>query len=196
MANPVQIANLALSWIGQDKINSFADNQNEAIIMNANYELSRDKVLEDAAWTFATERQVLSPLADTPAFGGGNKFLIPSTVLRVHRVYRPTGTSQSNSFQSADYVREGRYLIASEAALWVVFIIRVTDSGLFSPNFVHALAARMAADTVMTFTENSKLEEKMEARYDTKLADAKFSDGSQGTTETIKSTRLTGVRKR
>jgi hypothetical protein len=64
MATPVQIANLALSWMGQRKINSLNDNQNEAIVMNANYELSRDKVLADAAWTFATERQVLSPVED------------------------------------------------------------------------------------------------------------------------------------
>jgi hypothetical protein len=182
--------------MGQRKINSLNDNQNEAIVMNANYELSRDKVLADAAWTFATERQVLSPVEDALAFGRGNKFLIPSEVLRVFRVFRPTSTSQTGKFMSADWVREGRYIISSEEALWAMFIMKVSDPSLFSPSFVHALAARLAADTAITFTESIKMEEKMEARYIMKLEDAKYADGSQGTTEVVRSTKLTGARKR
>jgi hypothetical protein len=182
--------------MGQRSINSLNDNQNEAIVMNANYELSRDKVLGDAAWTFATERQVLAPVADTLAFGRGNKFLIPSDVLRVFRVYRSTNTSQTDKFMNADWVREGRYIISAEEALWAVFIMKVSDPNLFSPSFVHALAARLAADTAITFTESIKMEEKMEQRYMMKLADAKYADGSQGTTEVVRSSRLTGTRKR
>ena len=44
--------------------------------------------------------------------------------------------------------------------------MQVTDTALFSPGFIHALAARLAADTAMTLTESSKLEEKMEVRYE------------------------------
>lgn len=201
MSSPTQIANLALSWMGQNLINDLGDNQNEAVVMNANYALSRDKTLEDAAWTFATIRKILAPLAEAPEFGGGRQFAIPTNVLRVHRVFRPDLTSQStltsvNKFQNADWVRNGNVIIANEAAIWTILIVQVTNTALFSPGFIHALAARMAADTAMTLTESSKLEEKMEARYDTKLADAKYTDGSQGRTEIIKSSRLTGTRKR
>jgi len=196
MANPVQIANLALSWLGQDRINSFRDNQNRAIVMDSNYELSRDKVLADHAWSFALDRQILAPTSDAPEFGTGNKFLIPSGALRVWRVYRPTTNSQSNKFISARWVREGKYIVAEEIAVWAHFIMKVTDPNLFSPGYVHALAARMAADTCITLTENIKLEERMEARYESKLADAVYADGSQGRTEVISSSRLTGVRKR
>ena len=113
MSSPTQIANLALSWMGQDLINDLGDNQNEAVVMNANYALSRDKTLEDVAWTFATQRKILAPLAEAPEFGGGNQFTIPGNVLRVHRVFRPDLTSQStltsvNKFQNADWVRNGQ----------------------------------------------------------------------------------------
>ena len=111
-------------------------------------------------------------------------------------MYRVGNMAQIDNFQKAKYIRNGQYIISNEETLWAVFIVRVVDSTMFSPNFVHALAARMAADTALTFTESLKLEEKMEARYDTKLADAKYSDGSQGTTEVLKSSRLTGVRRR
>lgn len=201
MANPTQIANLALSWLGQNLINSLGDNQNEAKIMNANYELSRDKVLEDRAWTFAIRREILSPILPAPVFGEGNAFLIPSDVVRVHRVFRPTGSSisptlQTHNLNNARWVREGDKIFAREEIVWAVFIIRVTNTQLFSPGFVHALAARLAADTAMTFTENEKLQTRMEERYDTKMGEATFADGSQGRTEVIQSTRLTGTRTR
>lgn len=201
MANPTQIANLALSWMGQNLINSLNDNQNEAKIMNANYELSRDKVLEDRAWTFAIRREILSPVLPAPVFGEGNAFLIPSDVVRVHRVFRPTGSSisptlQTHQLNNARWVREGDKIFAREEIVWAVFIIRVTNTQLFSPGFVHALAARLAADTAMTFTENEKLQTRMEERYDTKIGEAASADGSQGRTEVIQSTRLTGTRTR
>lgn len=197
MANPVQIANLALSWMGQNQINALGDNQNEAVVMNANYALSRDKVLNDYAWTFALRREILAPVLPVPVFGSPQRFLIPSDVLFVHRVYRPSSRNlQTNDLQSARWTREGQHILAREEQIWAHFIVRVTNSDLFSPSFVHALAARLAADTAMTFTESIRLEEKMEARYETKLADAVFADGRQGRTETIKSTILTGTRTR
>lgn len=196
MANPTQIANLALSWMGQNLINNLGDNQNEAKIMNANYELSRDKVLEDRAWTFAISRQILAPISDKPEFGTGNKFLIPNTVVRVHRVYRTNSGVSTAKLLPAKWVREGKYIIAVEAAVWAHFIMRITDSTLFSPGFVHALAARLAADTAITFTESIKMEEKMEKRYETKLVDAGYADGSQGRTEVLNSSKLTGARNR
>jgi hypothetical protein len=197
VASPTQIANLALSWLGQNQINSFSDNQNEAIVMNANYALSRDKALNDAAWTFALRRQTLAPIVDAPVFGAGNKFLIPNDVLRVHRVYRSSNTNQSDQFTNARWTREGQYIFSNEQTLWCHFIVRVTDTNLFSASFVHALAARLAADTALTFTENIKLQETMELRYIAKLAEAKYADGSQGRTEKIRSnSRLTGSRTR
>lgn len=199
MANPVQIANLALSWLGQRKIQSFTDNQTEAIVMDANYELSRDKVLADRAWTFALERKKLVAQAEGPDWGSENRFLIPSNVLRVHRVYRPNLSSQGvtpGNLSPATWYREGQYILANEGTIWAQFIVQVTDSTKFSPGFVHALAARMAADTCITLTENRKLLEDMETLYMSKLQDATYADGSQGRTEVIRSDVLTGVRKR
>ena len=193
------MANLALSWMGQSLINSFSDNQTEAKVMEANYELSRDKVLGDYAWTFALERQTLAALADGPSWGSERRFLIPSDVIRVHRVYRPNLSGQGTiqrSMLPAQWERQGRYILANENTVWAEFIMKVTDAGQFSPGFVHALAARMAADTCMTLTENRQLLVDLEDLYDKKLDEAAYADGSQGRTEVIRSNKLTGARKR
>lgn len=203
MAGPVQIVNLALSWIGQNQINALGDDQNEAIVMNANYALSRDKVLNDYAWTFATRREVLTPVVAAPAFGFEQQFLIPSDVLYVHRVLRPQSVGatlfsqvRSRTGVNADWIREGQFILAREQVIHCIFIIQITNVDLFSPSFRHALAARLAADTCLTFTENRKLKEDMEDMYITKLADAVFADGRQGRTERIQSNLLTGARTR
>jgi hypothetical protein len=197
MANEVQIVNIALTWLGQDVINSLGDNQTEAKIMNANYATSRDKVLADHAWTFAIRREVLAPVAAPTEFGTPNKFLIPSDVLRVQRVYRPSNDQlQATDLQNARWVKEGNFIVAREESVWAHFIFRNTNTDEYPAPFVHALAARLAADTAIAFTENRKLFEQMEMMYIDKLADATFSDGSQGRTEVIRSTKLTGARTR
>ena len=196
MSTETQIANIALSWLGQDLINSLNDNQTEAKVMNANYASSRDKVLADHAWTFALRREVLAPIAAPSAFGTPNQFLIPSDVLRVQRVYRPNTASQTNDLMNARWVREGQYILSREEQVWAHFIFRETNSDRYSPGFVHALAARLASDTAMVFTENRLMFEQMEALYNDKLADAIYADGSQGRTEVIRSSKLTGARTR
>jgi len=199
--SPTQIANLALSWIGQNQINALGDNQTEAIVMNANFDLSRDKVLNDYPWTFAIRREILAPIVPAPAFGYDNQFLIPSDVLYVHRVFRPESsgglfTSRTKNLPNANWEREGQHILTNEAVIHCIFVVQITNADLFSPSFRHALAARLAADTALTFTENRKLKEDMEIMYQTKLADAAFSDGRQGRTERVQSKILTGTRRR
>jgi hypothetical protein len=137
--SPTQIVNLALSWMGQNQINNLTDNQHEAEVMDANYDLSRDKVLNDAAWTFATRRQILSPLAASPDFGFDNQFLIPSDVVFVHRVLRPESqgglfTSRTRALPNANWQREGNLILANEAVIHCIFIIRVTNADLYPPS--------------------------------------------------------------
>lgn len=196
MTTETQIVNLALSWMGQNQINSLSDNQNEAKVMDANYATSRDKLVGDHAWSFALRREVLAPIATSTAFGAPNQFLIPSDVLRVWRVYRPTTALRTQDLQNAEWVREGKYIVTRELSVWAHFIYRVTNTDEFSPEFAHALAAQLAADTCLTFTENRKLFEQLTIMRDEKVKDAIYADGSQGRTEVIRSTKLTGVRTR
>jgi len=197
MANQTQIVNLALSWLGQDLINNLNDNQTEAKVMKANYDLTLEFVLGEHAWTFAIRREILAPLAAPPVFGGRNRFQIPNDVVFVHRVSRPSTTEvQTTDLQNARWEREGNVILAREDQVWAQFIVVNTNTDQYPSGFVHALAARLAADTCMTFTENNKLQEKMEIMYTQKLAEAAVQDGRQGRTEKIRSDILTGVRTR
>jgi hypothetical protein len=54
----------------------------------------------------------------------------------------------------------------------------------------------LQADTALTFTENQKMADRMEAMYEAKLAEAMYADGRQGRTEVAASKILTGTRRR
>jgi hypothetical protein len=77
-----------------------------------------------------------------------------------------------------------------------LFIYRNTNTDMYPPEFNHALAARLAADTCLTFTENRQRQIDMETLFQEKLAAAAYSDGSQGRTEVLNSNILTGARSR
>lgn len=193
--NKTQIANLALSWLGQNHITSIDDSQVEATVMKDNFDAARDLVLEDGAWTFATVRERWTPTNIDPAFGSDNVFLIPNNVLRVHRCYKASNNS-SQRFTKAVWRREGAHILSPESVLWVFLINKVTNTDLFSPGFVHALAARLAADTALALTENEKLANRMEALYERKRSLGLSRDGLQGLNEKIDSSMLTGARSR
>ena len=48
--NPIQICNLALSWLGANRILSFDENSNESRLCSDVYEPLRQAVLEERAW--------------------------------------------------------------------------------------------------------------------------------------------------
>jgi hypothetical protein len=71
---------------------------------------------------------------------------------------------------------------------------QVTDTAKFSPLFVQALAARIAADAAIPMTENRQLQVDMWGLYGDKLREAAARDGQQGTNDVITQQRLTSVR--
>ena len=107
-ASEVDISNMALGWLGADRITSLDDESVEAQLCKLNYPRSRDVVLEDVEWTFAVRRFILSPDPVVPLFNWGKKFLIPTEVLRVLTVERDNIVSINRRIKSMDV--RGRYI--------------------------------------------------------------------------------------
>ena len=188
----VTICNLALSWLAGNLIISIDDDINEAKLCKANYELSRDAVLESMAWTFATKRYALVPEVDKPAWGYEYQFTIPADVISVLDVTNKSDTP--NGANDLDWRREGNLILCDVSKVYVKAIFKQTDPARFPPNFVQAVAARLAAEIAVPLTESQQLLMAMEAKYRDRLMIAASSDGIQGKTDVIDSRHLTGVR--
>jgi hypothetical protein len=188
MVSEVSICNQALTWLGQPPIASFNDNLATAEWMRNNYPFLRDALLESRSWTFATARYE-STTADVPAWGSGYTHTIPPDWISVFRCYRPGRLAIP-----IEWRLEGGKVIAEWDTIWMWGIERVTDTGVFTPLFVQALAARIAADAAIPLTENRQLQADMWQLFNDKMREAAARDGQQGTNDKLRSNTLIDAR--
>ena len=196
MISETSICNQALHWLGQNPIESLDDNTDKAEWMRDNYPFIRDAVTEERMWTFATVR-ALSVTADLDDWGLQYAHPIPITWLSVYRVYTDVSCSDPAGWITSEgWRREGSVVLSSDATVYLWGLKRVTDTGFFSSLFTQALAARIAADAAIAFTENNTLQATMWQLYQAKLADAAVRDGQQGSKERFRSSALVDARGR
>ncbi len=189
----VSIYNQALSFLGQDAVMSL-DPQAGRIerLGDTNYAPLRDAVLEEGAWTFATRRLVLTPVLETPGYGYGQKFLLPSTVLVV--IEAGSNDFITNGPTDLDWRREEDFIVADATRVYAKCVMQITDTQKFTRTFTQALAARIAAEIAPNLTESNTKSQQMWTLYERKLAIALPVDGRQGKSDRIRGRSLTRVR--
>ena len=187
----VAICNQALSWLGANLIISLNDPGDEARLCKANYDLARRATLESAAWTFATKRATLAQLAGAPVWGYGVRYQLPADNLRVLSV-----SDDGHRDTSQEWVVESGTLLCDLQKIYIRYIWNVVDTAKFSPMYVQALAARIAADIAIPLTHDRVLQKDMWGLYDAKISDGATVDNLQGRRQRTRSTRLIGVRNR
>jgi len=186
MASQLDICNLALSWIGGKKIADLAENSVEAQLVSTNYPMSRDAVLAARMWTFATKQASPSPTAGTVPVPWSFMYQLPADCLRVFRVV-------DGNQLPIPWVRQGAFVLCNSDAIIMVYVSQVIDTSQYSPGLVQALAARMAADLAVTYTENRSLQADLWKIYDEKMKEAAAVDGSQGRSDQINRNKPTAL---
>jgi hypothetical protein len=191
MTERVDIANQALLWMGEDVITSFEDESVRANIMKVNYIPTRDGVLESHEWSFAIERWIPGKLTDDPIYGGLNAFSVPPEILRVLTVERrydtPAINNKIGSYEQLDWVLEYDRILCNEEVIHCRGIRRIEQEGRFSPLFVQAFAAKLAALTALSLTASVEIQANMYALFDRFMATAKSRDGLQGRSKRLRS---------
>lgn len=175
MIDQVRICNMAIVLVGGNRIDSLDSDQVEAIACLDQYDTSVFTVMEDAEWSFAMTRALLSPLSDAPAFGYGQQFRLPKGCLRV------TQASDEPYFISGlSWVREGNLVLADAEALYIRYIQKVEDPLLYSHQFVEAVVCKLASNLAIPLAASPKLKGQYEDEYQLKLAGAVNKDNMQG----------------
>lgn len=185
LLSETQICNLALSKLGPGggyltDLNS--DDSEQAEALRRVYVAVRDEVLEAHPWRFAQARAALSAEADAPEWGYSYQYSLPSDCLKLLAIEGlPLATSNSPTAYSptvsAAYAIEGMTLLTDYVApLNIRYLKRVTATGLFSPTFVAALAARLADEVCETITKSTTRRQALQAEYQLKLKMARRSD--------------------
>ena len=189
----VSICNRALSLAGEKLITSFDDSQNEAVVAKAMYGDILAEVLEEG-WSFNTERSTLLPDVSPTKFGGLNKFRLNNNVLRVMWATGDESTNPDIDKNMLYYTIEGRYILADADKLFVKLSVKSEDPSKWSASFKTALVYRLASDFALSLSESRAKSNDFMNRYIGFLSSASANDGSQGTSQKIRSSRLIDVR--
>lgn len=201
MSERVDIANLALSMLGERPITSLDDEQQDARLVKLHYEYCRDACLEMCDWTFARKRFIPQAEEAGPIYGWDYKYPIPADILIVRRVERNYSNARKNKLHYGDpnpvpYELEQRAIYTDESTIYCLGTERVENEGLFSPLFVQALAARIAIAIAMPITQSNQKAALVAAQYTNYIKEATSRDGQQNSGKRIRNTRMQAARKR
>lgn len=186
----VSICNIAVSWLGGNRITSLDDDTTEANLCKLNYDSSRDATLEERNWTFATGRSLPNKLSTEPVFGFSSAFQLPSDFIRVVQI----STLETMKDEVTDWAKEGDQLLVDADTIYMRYVKRISDTTKYSAGFVQALAARIAADICVPLTHDKELFANYWQLYLNKIESAGAMDGMQGPNEQLRSRQLTNVR--
>jgi len=138
---PTHVCNLALARLGEKSIMDMDEETTAGRACRLHYETARDAVMRSHRWNFAQKRATLSKLVPAPAFGWESQFPLPADCLRVLEV----NDSEFEIHRGNRWEIEGRVLLSNEDSVELVYTARSTDTTLWDPLFIEALATYLAA---------------------------------------------------
>lgn len=160
MAGQIEIANRALFKLGALPLLSMGDNNKQARIMSGLWDTVRKAELRRHLWSFALRRVTLPALGDTPAWGYGYAYQLPSDFLRAVQVndilISPSEADYRNYDDSPYAIEGGRLLTDFAAPLKFRYVADVSDPGAFDALFVEALAAKLAYEACEGLTQSNE----------------------------------------
>jgi hypothetical protein len=174
-SSDVEICNRALDAIGAENITALGEGTRAAGLCQRYYPQLRDDVLRSHPWNCALQRIALAADTVAPVFGYANRFVLPTDCLRVLRV-------QDDADPAVDWQVEGGAIVTDEPApLNILYVRRVTETGLLDPMLVSAIAARLSMELAMPLTGSMTIRQQMEREFLQRMRAARSSDGQEGT---------------
>ena len=171
----VELCNQALSRIGEVRISELTDLSEEAYQCNLFYNQTRDEVLRDYTWNFATSRAELAPLSDANLTPFEYKYQLPTNCVNVRILIDLAGESYSDL--EDDYLVEERVLYTNVSPCAIRYTKQIEDPGLFDSGFVEAFALKLASKIAFNLTGDRAVEADMLQQYITFQPVAKSLDG-------------------
>jgi hypothetical protein len=180
------IANIALSYLGAGRIQSFDQDNEEAAYVRDLYEQAVRECLEDHPWNFAEKAAALAADATPVRPDFDYSYNMPPDHLATRWLMTNDGRRSEETFRMTD----GDKLCTDLERAWLVYTYRAGEH-LFSPLFVAALAHLLAHRLAGPITESDSKVEGHYRLYVQTLARARNRNGQQDSPEQIETNTLT-----
>lgn len=181
-----EVANIALGLVGNDRIGALTDQTNPARVISTFYDFSRTQTLLDGVWNFATANATLSkmPTCSNPEYEA--EFQLPPSCLKVQKI---------NNGSNRNFVVEGDKLFCDLPDVSIKYTKDITNAGLFSHEFVGAMAVNLASMICWRLTQNQTRTDRLKSEYvDLVLPKARTNDAQERNGDEYEVTEFTDVR--
>ncbi len=182
----VSICNMALRHIGiSEVIAALTEKSKEAAACVAFYETTRDEVLRDFPWPFATKIVALAKVADIPTVEWAYSYRVPTDKIYFRRVLNGASRFESPSTRvpfriTADDTGGLLYTDLVDAVGEYTF--RVIDPTMFPADFAQAVSLRLAGALAPAVAggDQFKLGDRALKLYDTQVRKAWRNSANEG----------------
>jgi len=89
---------------------------------------------------------------------------------------------------------EGRKVITDEATVYLIYIAKITDVNEYDTLLQETIAARLAAELCYAVTSSTSLANQLKDSYNEKLREARFTDATEGTADSLDSSTFINSR--
>jgi len=165
------IANLALSNLGEARIQALTENSARARACSARIDGCIETVLRMNVWNSALERKLLTNIGE-PLFGWNYMYQLPADYIKVVEV-EPV----------SKYMVEKKNILSNEKTLYLLYIAKPTDIGNLDPLLAEAIAMKLAWEIAETLTSKSGLKQEMMQKYIIALQEARSANSKDKTPE-------------
>lgn len=189
MASQTEIANRALTKIGEARILSLSDNVEAARVVYSCWSHVRDAELRARNWNFSMTRTSLAALVSAPAWGFQYQYQLPADCLRVIQVDEhfsgPSMSDYRTRSEAAHQIEGGKILTDIGAPLKIRYVARVEDTGIWDALFVEAFACRLAAEVCERLTQSNTKRDMAWQEYKTAIREAVRADAIENPPEPL-----------
>ncbi len=187
METKTDLANRALSMLGEAKISDIGDDSVEAArVCNEHVDAVIAEILRSHRWNVAIDRAILTKSGDSPAFGYSNAFVLPSDFVRLLSINGEAYETQQEFFE----IEANNRLLSN----WETCKIRyVKDIPIvrFDPLMAEATAAKLAMVISVPLTGSPNKQQQAFSLFQVAISNAKTVDAyetSSGENRTMEAT--------
>lgn len=182
MASRIDIINVALTRLGENRILELDEGTKPAEEVSAVYDSILESELMDNRWGFATKRASIAALAEAPTWGYARKFAVPADCLSVQYV-------NGQSMTSLDYLRtsdeavwkiEGTSIMTNLATpLQIIYTAKVENPDEWDAGFRKVMAIKIAETVCITLTNDKALRDRLSQEYEMAIRTARQNSAIQ-----------------
>ena len=175
MPGETDVANVALTLIGQPTITSRTDGSSTANTVDELFDEVRDDLLRSHPWNFATKRVKLAQSSTTPVFEFDFAYPLPADWIRTISVHS-NDAGHGTVLHRMELIESQRAIIVSADQIFLRYVFQVIDPNLMAPDFRRAFELALARDLSVPLASSNTLQDQIDKQFRRKMAQARSSD--------------------